>query len=344
MAAARQVTATTLVKTHNWLGRTYLAIIMPFHRLIVRAMLRRLRPEGRASMLRHRWTPRFARALLPAPPIAGDGCHDIIRRSVLFVPQSLQLSRAAEDAAAGRRLRRDGQSAPGLSARGAGARLLQARQSAIRALRRARFQPRRQAREHPVPLSAARPDRAGHDDARCRRAPALHPPPDAARRRGAARRPLAGLSPTRSAGCCGTARVTGWNEGDHLAKRRGGRRLRPRRDGRGDRGRSRPLRAGHRRQRTGPRRIRPLGRADLRVRERAVLRPGPHRSPDLAHGKQGSDPPQADRSISHSGMRRSFRFCRICSSENPSAKNRSATSTGTPRIRPSLRNAATSAA
>ena len=29
-----QVTATTLVKTHNWLGRTYLAIIMPFHRLI----------------------------------------------------------------------------------------------------------------------------------------------------------------------------------------------------------------------------------------------------------------------------------------------------------------------
>ena len=31
----RQVTATTLVKTHNWLGRTYLAIIMPFHRLIV---------------------------------------------------------------------------------------------------------------------------------------------------------------------------------------------------------------------------------------------------------------------------------------------------------------------
>ena len=34
-----------------------------------------------------------------------------------------------------------------------------------------------------------------------------------------------------------------------------------------------------------------LGRADLRVRERAVLRTGPHRPPDLAHGKQGSDPP-----------------------------------------------------
>ena len=39
---ARQVTATTLVKTHNWLGRTYLAIIMPFHRLIVPALLRQV--------------------------------------------------------------------------------------------------------------------------------------------------------------------------------------------------------------------------------------------------------------------------------------------------------------
>jgi hypothetical protein len=35
----REVTATTLVLTHNWLGRTYLAIIHPFHRLIVKAML-----------------------------------------------------------------------------------------------------------------------------------------------------------------------------------------------------------------------------------------------------------------------------------------------------------------
>ena len=33
--------ATTLVLTHNWLGRTYLAVIMPFHRLIVPAMLRK---------------------------------------------------------------------------------------------------------------------------------------------------------------------------------------------------------------------------------------------------------------------------------------------------------------
>jgi hypothetical protein len=38
----RQVTATTLVKTHNRLGRAYLAIILPFHRLIVRAMLRQI--------------------------------------------------------------------------------------------------------------------------------------------------------------------------------------------------------------------------------------------------------------------------------------------------------------
>ena len=40
--AGQQVTATTLVKTHNWLGRTYLAIILPFHRLVVRTMLRQV--------------------------------------------------------------------------------------------------------------------------------------------------------------------------------------------------------------------------------------------------------------------------------------------------------------
>ena len=38
----QRVTATTLVLTHNWLGRSYLALILPFHRLIVRAMLRRV--------------------------------------------------------------------------------------------------------------------------------------------------------------------------------------------------------------------------------------------------------------------------------------------------------------
>jgi hypothetical protein len=37
--AIQQVTATTLVRTHNWLGRAYLAVIMPFHRPIVRSML-----------------------------------------------------------------------------------------------------------------------------------------------------------------------------------------------------------------------------------------------------------------------------------------------------------------
>lgn len=40
--AASQVTATTLVHTHNALGRVYLASIMPFHRLVVKAMLRQV--------------------------------------------------------------------------------------------------------------------------------------------------------------------------------------------------------------------------------------------------------------------------------------------------------------
>jgi hypothetical protein len=35
----REVVATTLVKTHNLLGRTYLAIILPFHRRIVPGMM-----------------------------------------------------------------------------------------------------------------------------------------------------------------------------------------------------------------------------------------------------------------------------------------------------------------
>lgn len=37
-----RVIASTLVLTHNLLGRTYLTIIMPFHRLVVRAMLRQV--------------------------------------------------------------------------------------------------------------------------------------------------------------------------------------------------------------------------------------------------------------------------------------------------------------
>ena len=38
----RRITATTLVLTHNLLGRAYLAVILPFHRLIVPSMLRQV--------------------------------------------------------------------------------------------------------------------------------------------------------------------------------------------------------------------------------------------------------------------------------------------------------------
>ena len=38
----QRATATTRVLTHNLLGRVYLAIILPFHRPIVRAMLRQV--------------------------------------------------------------------------------------------------------------------------------------------------------------------------------------------------------------------------------------------------------------------------------------------------------------
>lgn len=40
--SGREVTATTLVKTHNLLGQAYLAVIMPFHNMIVPAMLRQI--------------------------------------------------------------------------------------------------------------------------------------------------------------------------------------------------------------------------------------------------------------------------------------------------------------
>jgi hypothetical protein len=46
---ANKSPATTLVLTHNWLGRVYLAIILPFHRRIVRALLRKLQLEVNAS-------------------------------------------------------------------------------------------------------------------------------------------------------------------------------------------------------------------------------------------------------------------------------------------------------
>ncbi|MCP3474367.1 DUF2867 domain-containing protein [Bradyrhizobium sp. CCGUVB1N3] len=38
----KQVTSTTLVRTHNLLGRTYLTLIMPFHKLVVRGMMGRI--------------------------------------------------------------------------------------------------------------------------------------------------------------------------------------------------------------------------------------------------------------------------------------------------------------
>ena len=38
-AARRQVTSTTLVRTHNLLGRSYLTVIMPFHKVVVRSMM-----------------------------------------------------------------------------------------------------------------------------------------------------------------------------------------------------------------------------------------------------------------------------------------------------------------
>ena len=41
-AGPQGVTIATIIKRHNWLGRTYLATIMPFHRLIVRTALARL--------------------------------------------------------------------------------------------------------------------------------------------------------------------------------------------------------------------------------------------------------------------------------------------------------------
>ncbi|GLS30186.1 Protein of unknown function [Mesorhizobium albiziae] len=43
----QEVSATTLVAPHNWFGRAYLAVIMPFHRIIVPAMLARVAgPQG----------------------------------------------------------------------------------------------------------------------------------------------------------------------------------------------------------------------------------------------------------------------------------------------------------
>ncbi|MEK9969897.1 MAG: DUF2867 domain-containing protein [Ferrovibrio sp.] len=37
-----RITLSTAVATHNWRGRTYLAVIMPFHKLIVRSMVQQM--------------------------------------------------------------------------------------------------------------------------------------------------------------------------------------------------------------------------------------------------------------------------------------------------------------
>lgn len=41
-AGGSRITLTTAVATHNWIGRAYLTLIMPFHKLIVRNMVRRM--------------------------------------------------------------------------------------------------------------------------------------------------------------------------------------------------------------------------------------------------------------------------------------------------------------
>jgi hypothetical protein len=46
-AEGRQVTSTTLVRTHNFLGRAYLTLIMPFHKLIVCSMMRQIGEAAR---------------------------------------------------------------------------------------------------------------------------------------------------------------------------------------------------------------------------------------------------------------------------------------------------------
>jgi hypothetical protein len=45
-ASGRQVTSTTLVRTHNLLGRAYLTMIMPFHKLVVRSMMRQITAQA----------------------------------------------------------------------------------------------------------------------------------------------------------------------------------------------------------------------------------------------------------------------------------------------------------
>jgi hypothetical protein len=45
-ASAKEIVLTTVVHCHNLLGRCYLAMIRPFHRLVVKSMLRRAALRG----------------------------------------------------------------------------------------------------------------------------------------------------------------------------------------------------------------------------------------------------------------------------------------------------------
>lgn len=47
---ARRVTTTTLVRSHNLPGRLYLAVVLPFHRLIVPSMMRQLLKPRRGEL------------------------------------------------------------------------------------------------------------------------------------------------------------------------------------------------------------------------------------------------------------------------------------------------------
>lgn len=45
-AASRHLTLTTLVQTHNLLGRTYLTLIKPLHKLVARSLIRRVAEQS----------------------------------------------------------------------------------------------------------------------------------------------------------------------------------------------------------------------------------------------------------------------------------------------------------
>lgn len=50
VASDRCIRVTTLVRTHNWPGRTYLRIVLPFHRVIVPALLDQAARQSGASV------------------------------------------------------------------------------------------------------------------------------------------------------------------------------------------------------------------------------------------------------------------------------------------------------